>query len=72
MVANMSIAWDTAPRIERVGPAVEVLASVGEDPVLVRQGTTMAATFHPELSADSRVHRTFLDLVDSSKPSSST
>ncbi len=52
-----------APRIERVGAGVEVLASAGGDPVLVRHGQTMAATFHPELSGDTRVHRAFLDLV---------
>ncbi len=52
-----------APRIERVGPGVEVLATEGSDPVAVRQGRVMAATFHPELSDDSRVHQAFLDLV---------
>lgn len=52
-----------APKIERVGPGVEVLATEGKDPVVVRQGKTMAATFHPELSDDSRIHRAFLDLV---------
>ncbi|HZQ67736.1 MAG TPA: pyridoxal 5'-phosphate synthase glutaminase subunit PdxT [Terriglobales bacterium] len=52
-----------APRIERVGSEVEVLATEGADPVAVRQGRAMAATFHPELSADSRVHQAFLDLV---------
>lgn len=52
-----------APKIERIGPAVEVLATEGEDPVAVRQGKTMAATFHPELSEDTRVHQAFLDLV---------
>ena len=52
-----------APRIERLGPEVEVLATEGKDPVAVRQGRAMAATFHPELSADSRVHQAFLDLV---------
>ncbi len=52
-----------APKIERVGPGVEVLATEGSDPVAVRQGKAMAATFHPELSEDSRVHRAFLDLV---------
>jgi len=51
-----------APRIERVGPAVEVLATVKNDPVLVRQGKLMAATFHPELSDDSTVHAEFLKL----------
>ena len=52
-----------APRIERVGPGVEVLAREGNDPVLVRQGRIMAATFHPELSSDPRVHAEFLQLV---------
>src|SRR5271167_4577699 len=52
-----------APRIERVGPGVEVLARRGDDPVLVRKGNVMAATFHPELSDDTRVHQEFLKLV---------
>jgi len=53
-----------APKIERVGPGVEVIATEGTDPVAVRQGRVMAATFHPELSQDTRVHRAFLDLVN--------
>jgi 5'-phosphate synthase pdxT subunit len=53
-----------APKIERVGQGVEVLATEGGDPVVVRQGKVMAATFHPELSEDTRVHRAFLDLVN--------
>jgi len=52
-----------APRIERIGPDVEVLATESRDPVVVRQGKTMAATFHPELSDDPRIHKAFLDLV---------
>jgi pyridoxal 5'-phosphate synthase pdxT subunit len=52
-----------APKIERVGREVEVLAREGNDPVLVRQGKAMAATFHPELSEDKRVHMAFLELV---------
>jgi pyridoxal 5'-phosphate synthase pdxT subunit len=52
-----------APRIERVGPNVEVLAKRGADPVLVRKGSVMAATFHPELSEDTRVHAEFLKLI---------
>ena len=52
-----------APKIERVGPGVEIIATEGNDPVAVRQGRVMAATYHPELSDDTRVHRTFLDLV---------
>src|SRR4051794_31097719 len=53
-----------APRIERVGSKVEVLAERDGHAVLVRQGKTMAATFHPELSEDKRVHAEFLKLVD--------
>ncbi len=56
-----------APKIESLGPGVEVLASQGGDPVLVRQGRTMAATFHPELSDDPRVHAYFLRLVRNGK-----
>ncbi len=52
-----------APRIERVGEGVEVLAKRDGDPVLVRKGSVMAATFHPELSNDKRVHQAFLRLV---------
>jgi 5'-phosphate synthase pdxT subunit len=52
-----------APKIEHVGPGVEVIATEGKDPVAVRQGKAMAATFHPELSEDTRVHRAFLELV---------
>ncbi len=52
-----------APKIGRIGPGVEVIATEGNDPVAVRQGKAMAATFHPELSEDTRVHPAFLDLV---------
>jgi len=58
-----------APRIERVGAGVEVIATEGNDPVLVRKGKTLAATFHPELSDDRRIHKYFLDVVANSKPS---
>jgi pyridoxal 5'-phosphate synthase pdxT subunit len=51
-----------APKIERIGPNVEVIATESSDPVAVRQGKVMAATFHPELSDDTRVHQAFLDL----------
>jgi pyridoxal 5'-phosphate synthase pdxT subunit len=54
-----------APKIERVGAGVEVIATEGEDAVAVRQGRVMAATFHPELSDDTRVHQAFLDMVAS-------
>jgi len=52
-----------APRIVKVGDQVEILAKRGNDPVLVRKGNVMAATFHPELSEDRRVHAEFLKLV---------
>jgi pyridoxal 5'-phosphate synthase pdxT subunit len=60
-----------APRIVSIlkgaGPEVEILAEREGFPVLVRQGKTMAATFHPELSADRRVHQLFVDLVNSGR-----
>ncbi len=52
-----------APWVERVGPAVEVLAEVGDHPVAVRQGSVLATSFHPEVSGDDRLHRLFLDLI---------
>lgn len=52
-----------APVIRRTGPAVRVLASDAGDPVWVEQGMHMAATFHPELTEDGRVHRHFVDKV---------
>ena len=54
-----------APAIEKLGSDVEVLASWNGAPVLIRSGCIMAASFHPELTADSRIHRLFLDLVES-------
>jgi 5'-phosphate synthase pdxT subunit len=56
-----------APRITATGPDVEVLARREEFPVLVRQGHLLAATFHPELSHDRRVHRHFVDIVAASR-----
>lgn len=52
-----------APKISRVGEGVDILATEGTDAVAVRQGRAMAATFHPELSEDTRIHQAFLDLV---------
>jgi pyridoxal 5'-phosphate synthase pdxT subunit len=57
-----------APKIERVGPAVKIIATEGADPVAVRQGTAMAATFHPELTDDPRVHQAFLDMCSTDDP----
>ena len=54
-----------APRVDEVGPEVEVLARVGDDGtiVAVRQGRLMATAFHPELTGDHRIHRAFVNLV---------
>jgi pyridoxal 5'-phosphate synthase pdxT subunit len=52
-----------APKIVNTGKGVEVLATHGGDPVLVRQGKILAATFHPELSDDTRVHQEFVKMV---------
>ena len=52
-----------APRIRRVGPGVVPLAEHRGEPVLARQGTVLVATFHPELTEDTAVHRYFCDLV---------
>lgn len=55
----LSLVFIRAPRILSTGPQVDVLLSLGGDPVLVRQGRVLAATFHPELSEDARLHRYF-------------
>ncbi|HMJ00377.1 MAG TPA: pyridoxal 5'-phosphate synthase glutaminase subunit PdxT [Gaiellaceae bacterium] len=52
-----------APRVEWVGEDVEVLAELDGEPVLLRQGRFLVATFHPELTDDTRVHELFLDAV---------
>jgi len=52
-----------APRVAEVGPEVEVLAELDGEPVLLREGRVLVAAFHPELTADTRVHERFLDLV---------
>lgn len=52
-----------APRIRQTGQGVEVVARRDGDPTLVRSGHLMAATFHPELSGDLRVHEMFLNMV---------
>jgi len=52
-----------APRVAEAGPGVEVLAELGGEPVLLRDGRVLVASFHPELTGDARVHERFLDLV---------
>lgn len=53
-----------APRILETGPGVEILARREDEPVLVRQGRVVALTFHPELTADPRLHRYFLETAE--------
>jgi len=61
---KLEMVFIRAPRIIETGPEVEVLAQRDGHPTLVRQGNLMAATFHPELSPDRRVHEAFVDLVN--------
>jgi 5'-phosphate synthase pdxT subunit len=56
-----------APRVRDAGPDVEVLADLDGEPVLVRQGRFLVASFHPELTADNRVHQLFLELVEEAR-----
>lgn len=65
--APLEMVFIRAPKFERLGAAVEVLATEGSDPVFIRQGKTMAATFHPELSDNPSIHREFLQLVCNGK-----
>ncbi|HEX4228806.1 MAG TPA: pyridoxal 5'-phosphate synthase glutaminase subunit PdxT [Bryobacteraceae bacterium] len=53
-----------APIIRRVGPGAHVLATYLDSPVLVEQGRHMVATFHPELTADSSIHKRFVEKVE--------
>lgn len=53
-----------APRVERVGARVEVLAAIHDEPVLCRSGSVVVASFHPELSGDLRIHQLFLEGVN--------
>jgi pyridoxal 5'-phosphate synthase pdxT subunit len=52
-----------APRVADTGAAVEVLSELNGEPVLLREGRFLVASFHPELTEDTRVHELFLDLV---------
>jgi 5'-phosphate synthase pdxT subunit len=62
-LGEVEMVFIRAPKITRVGNGVKVLASEKGDPVLVEQGSVMAATFHPELSEDTAIHRHFVELV---------
>jgi pyridoxal 5'-phosphate synthase pdxT subunit len=59
----LEMVYIRAPRIVKTGPEVTVLAERNGFPVLVEQGNILAATFHPELSSDRRVHKRFVELV---------
>jgi 5'-phosphate synthase pdxT subunit len=63
--SKIEMVFIRAPKVVHLGAGVEVVAREGDDPVLVRQGNTLAATFHPEMSEDTRVHQYFLDMVSS-------
>jgi len=60
----MEMVFIRAPIIDSVGPGVEILAEYAGKPSLVQQDCVLAATFHPELTDDSTVHRHFLDLIE--------
>ena len=66
---KLEMVFIRAPRIVETGPGVEVLARRDGKPTMVRQGKLMAATFHPELTTDRRVHQAFVDLVKANLPS---
>ena len=57
---NLPTIFIRAPKITRIGPDVAVLARVDNDPVLVHSGPIWAATFHPELTEDPRIHKAWL------------
>ncbi|MBS1815680.1 MAG: pyridoxal 5'-phosphate synthase glutaminase subunit PdxT [Acidobacteria bacterium] len=63
----MEMVYIRAPKITRMGVDVETLATRDGDPVLVREKQILAATFHPELSDDTRVHEEFLKMVAAAK-----
>jgi 5'-phosphate synthase pdxT subunit len=63
--APLEMVFIRAPKIVHVGAGVEVLAIEGDDPVMVLKGKTLAATFHPEMTANPAVHQYFLDMIGS-------
>ena len=65
--SQLEMVFIRAPRITRVGPGVETLARHGNDAVLVRQGTVLVGTFHPELTEDTAVHGYFCRMVEASR-----
>jgi len=61
----MEMVFIRGPIIDQVGPGVEILAEYAGKPALVKEGTVLAATFHPELTDDPTVHQYFLNLINS-------
>src|SRR5262245_28635293 len=64
---QLEMVFIRAPRIKRVGPGVDVLAERNGEPVMARQDRVLVATFHPELTDETKVHRYFCDMVDASR-----
>lgn len=60
---GLEMVFIRAPRIDRIGPQVEVLGRLGDEPTLVRQGNILALTFHPEMTESAAVHSYFLNQV---------
>lgn len=62
LTAPVPLTFIRAPRIEAVGPGVEILVSYGEHPVAVRYNKQLGTAFHPELTGDNRIYELFLSL----------
>ena len=54
-----------APKITRTGDNVEIIGTMGNDPVLVKQDHHLAACFHPEMSDDSKIYTLFFEIIHS-------
>jgi pyridoxal 5'-phosphate synthase pdxT subunit len=65
--APVEMVFIRAPRIRRVGAGVQTLARQAGEPVMARQGTVLVATFHPELTDDSTIHRYFCRMVEAAR-----
>lgn len=65
--APLEMVFIRAPRIRRVGEGVQTLARHAGEPVMARQGTVLVATFHPELTDDSTIHRYFCQMVEAAR-----
>jgi 5'-phosphate synthase pdxT subunit len=63
----LPVAFIRAPRFKSLGPGVEVLGKLRGEPVLVREGRVLAATFHTELGSDDRLHRYFIELAGTAR-----